>query len=103
EDAQQLGVAHLLRIEDDADHLGVPGLPGAHFAIGRVRRRSAGVSGRGRDDARRLPELPLGAPEAAEAEERELGTLWKRRLEPRAVHEMWRGPPHLLGSPGQRP
>ena len=44
EELDQVLVSHLRRIEDDLDDLGVPGLAGADFFIGRVRFMSSGIS-----------------------------------------------------------
>src|SRR6185295_7864078 len=57
-------------------------------ALGRVRRVAARVTDRGRIDPRHLPENTLGAPETAEAEERQLQPLRVRRRERSAEHEM---------------
>ena len=48
------------------------GAAGADLLVGRVGREAARVADRRREDAGRLPELPLRAPEAAQAEERQL-------------------------------
>src|SRR5262249_10464351 len=79
EDAQQRLVAGGLRVEDDAHHLVVPREPTTHFTVGRVRRESSGIADRRGVDPRRLPELALGAPEAAHAEQRELEAGGGRR------------------------
>src|SRR6185312_12389353 len=88
EHAQELVVRDLLRVEHDAHHLGVTGGAGADFAVGRVRREAALVADRRRVDARLLPELALGAPEAAEAEVGDLEAVGARRRQSRAVDEV---------------
>ncbi len=70
EDLQQLLVGHDGRVEDDADDLGMTGTTRAHLAVCRIRRLAAGVPGGRRPHAGRLPEQLLGAPEAAQAEDR---------------------------------
>ncbi len=62
------------------------GPAGAHLLVGRVRRVAAGVADRRRVDAGRLPEHPLGAPEAAHADDRGLEAVGERRAERRAEH-----------------
>src|SRR5947209_1944358 len=64
EDLQQLPVADHLRIEHDEHDLVVPGHARADLAVRRVRCMTAGVPDRGAVDAAKLPEFPLGAPEA---------------------------------------
>ena len=59
-------------VEDDPDDLGVAGPARADLVVGRVRGEAARVADGGRDDARRLPEGLLGAPEAAESEDGDL-------------------------------
>ena len=74
------------RVEDDADGLGVAGAAGAHLVVRRVLREPAGVAdGRG-VDALGLPELALGAPEAAQAEDRDLVPGGPRAGHRRAQH-----------------
>src|SRR5258708_29211711 len=72
EDAEQLVEAHLGRFVGDLHHLGGAGAPAADLAIRRCTRGAARVADRGRHHARRLPELALGAPEAAHPEQRGL-------------------------------
>ena len=62
----------------------------------------AGVADRRRVHARQLPELPLGAPEAAHAEHRALQSVGKRRLDAMTVDEVAVGHRHALGPAGQR-
>ena len=70
EQAQQLVVGDLLRAVDHEHDLVVAGAPAADLLVGGVRRVAAGVADRRRVDARRLPEAALGAPEAAQPEDR---------------------------------
>ena len=81
EELQQRLVARDGGVEDHPHDLVVAGAPGADLLVGRVRRVSARVAHRRADDARRLPEHALRAPEAAHAEQRELGPLGEGRLE----------------------
>src|SRR5262249_27844864 len=79
----------------------VAGLSGADLAVRGIRREPARVADRRRVDARRLPELLLRAPEAAEAEEGELLARegWEER---RAQDEVALGDAHPLGAAGER-
>ena len=86
EDPQHLLVARLRRVEDGEHDLDVAGAAGADLLVGRLRHGAARVAGRRRPHARRLPEHPLGAPEAAHAEHRALVAVGERRLEVRAQH-----------------
>src|SRR5204862_1398277 len=102
EEAQDLVVARLLRVEDDEHGLGVARAAGADLLVGRVRREAAGVAdGRG-VDARRLPEDALGAPETAHADHYLLEPFGERRLErrPEDVVPVW--DPHRLVAAGER-
>ena len=80
EHGEQVPVGDLLGVEDDQHGLSVPASAAAHLLIGRVREASCVTDG-GRIDAIDLPELALGAPEAAEAEDRGTQTLGERWLE----------------------
>ena len=82
------------RVVGDEDDLGVAGLAGADLAVVGVRGEATGVAGRRRHDAGRLPEVLLGAPEAAEPEDRGLRPVGPGTLERRAVHEMAVGEGH---------
>ena len=55
----------------------MPGATAADLLVGRVRGGAAGVADGGDPDPGRLPEHPLGAPEAAERE--------YRLLQPRGI------------------
>src|SRR5581483_5643108 len=66
EHLQEAVIADDLGVVDDEYDLGMPGLAAAHLFIGRVRGGAAGIADRRGPHARRLPELALGAPEAAE-------------------------------------
>src|SRR6185436_20932078 len=68
---------------DDAHDLGMARAAGADLFVVRVRRESARVADLSRDHTRGLPELPLGPPETAHAEDRRFGSGGKRRLERR--------------------
>jgi hypothetical protein len=102
EDLQDPVVADALGIEDDQHDLVVARQARAHFLVGRIRRQPGRVADRGREDSGRLPELALGAPEAAETEHRRLEPRWKRRRERMTVHEVLGRHRHALGPAGQR-
>ena len=72
ERAQDLVARHLRGVEHDEHGLGVAGRAAADLLVGRVRRVAAGVADGGRVDAVELPEQPLGAPEAAHADDQRL-------------------------------
>ena len=57
------------------------GLPGADFLVGRVRGVAATVANCGGVDPIRLPEKPLGPPEAAQAENGRFQPGRERRLD----------------------
>ena len=61
------------RIEGDAHHLGVPGPPAAHGLVVRIGRRAARIARLDREHAVELVEHGFEAPEAAAAEDRNLG------------------------------
>ncbi len=102
EHLEQLFVADLLRVEHHEHRLGVVGEAGADLFIRGIPGLAARITDRGRVHARRLPEHALRAPEAAQAELRELHAFGERRLERMAVDEMLRGHAHLARAPGQR-
>src|SRR5215207_1178136 len=83
---EQVPVGDLLGVEDDEHGLGVSRTSAAHLLVGRVRREAPRVADRRRVDAVDLPELTLGPPEAAEAEDRGARTLGKGRLKGRAEY-----------------
>ncbi len=60
--------AGFARVVRHQHHFAVAGQAGTDFVVGRVRREAAGITHRGYPDARLLPEAPLGAPEAAQAD-----------------------------------
>jgi hypothetical protein len=63
---EQPFVADLLGVVDDENDLVMPGMPGAHLLIGRVRRQAARIADGGDPYAvGEAPELALGTPEAA--------------------------------------
>ncbi|MOA06358.1 hypothetical protein D3C78_1259890 [compost metagenome] len=78
--------AGLPRIVDHPHHFGVPGHAGADFLVGRVGREAAGVARGRHPHPRLLPQAPLGAPEAAQAELHFLESFGERRLQRVAVH-----------------
>ena len=79
------------------------GATAAGLLVRRVRREAAGVADGRRVDAVGLPELALGAPEAAEPEHRGLETLRPRPDQRLAVDEVLLGNRHrLIGAAGQR-
>src|SRR5215211_6229675 len=88
EETEQLVVGDLIRAIGDQNRLGVPGPPAADFLVGGVRSEAAGVAHRRGVDAGRLPEVALGAPEAAHPEDDGLHALGEGRLERSAEHEM---------------
>src|SRR5919197_4050512 len=96
EHLQQLVVRALRGVVDDQHGLGVAGAAAADLLVGGVRRVAAGVADGGGDDAGRLPEEALGAPEAAEREDRRARPLGERRLDALAVDGV------ALGNPRQR-
>src|SRR3972149_53384 len=67
EEAQQGAVAHDARVVDDEHHLRVARAAAADLLVRRVRRVPAGIARGRREDALRVPEAPLRAPEAAHA------------------------------------
>jgi hypothetical protein len=68
---EQPRVGNFLRVIDHEHDFVVPGAAGTHFFVGRVRGQATGITDRGDVDAvAELPEFPLGAPEATEAEHR---------------------------------
>ena len=81
EEAQNLGGGDPLGIVDDEDDLGVPRPARAHLLVGRVRGDPARVADSGGEHAGCLPEDPLGAPEAAHADDEALEAVGKRRDE----------------------
>src|SRR5262249_26482717 len=90
EDAEQLVVAGLRRMEDGEDGLGVTRAAAAGLLVRRIWRVAARVADRGRVDPGRLPEEPFGAPEAAHAEDGLLGADRERRLNRGAEDEVRR-------------
>ncbi len=68
EELQEGVVGGLGGVVDDADRFGVAGEAAAHLFVGGVRSVASLVADQGRPDALGLPELALGAPEAAQAE-----------------------------------
>src|SRR5471032_618412 len=88
EGLEQRLVGGLRRVEPHLHHLVVAGVARADFLVGRVGRETASIADGGRVDARRLPELALSPPEAAQPEHRLLEAGWKRRLNAIVVHEM---------------
>src|SRR5260370_7644683 len=78
------------------------GLATADFLVGRVRRVAALVPARGGDHARRLPEDPLGAAEAAKRKLRDLAAGRIRRPQRRIEHRVPRGHPHRRSPARQR-
>src|SRR5215217_60656 len=86
EHREQVPEGDLLGVEDDEHGLGMPGTAAANLLVGRVRREAPRVADRRRVDAVDLPELTLGPPEAAEAEDRGARTLGKGRLKGRAEY-----------------
>ena len=68
EHLEQLVVAHALRVVDDEHRLVVAGPAGADLFVSGIRREPAGIADGGDMNAGDLPELALGAPEAAEPE-----------------------------------
>jgi hypothetical protein len=75
--SQQVSVGDLVGVEDDQHDFRVSGSAAARLPIGRVWCEASCVTYDGRIDAIDLPELALGPPEAAEAEDRGTQTLGK--------------------------
>src|SRR5262249_7287373 len=98
---QQCFVTRNLRIIDDEYGFGVAAEATAHFFVGRVRCRAAGIADRGHPDTRHLPEHPLRAPEAAEPEDRLLQNVRIRPDKRMIVDEMPLRYRHWLAPPGQ--
>ena len=55
----------LCRIEHDEHHLGVIGVATTNLSVGGMLQRAAGVTGRGGENARLLPEFAFDTPETA--------------------------------------
>ncbi|MOA37617.1 hypothetical protein D3C78_1592260 [compost metagenome] len=89
EHLQQFFITDFCRLVDHQHHFGVAGQARADFFIRRVRRKAAGVTHRRTDHAFALPELALRAPEAAEAEDREIHVHGKRAQQGRVVDEVF--------------
>ncbi len=88
EDLEHLLVARPGRVEDGEDDLRVAGPAGADLLVRRVRREAARIAGCRRVHARRLPEHPLGAPEAAHADDDGPEALGERRRQRSAEDEV---------------
>src|SRR4051794_16428411 len=71
EELEDVPVGDALRVEDDLDRLGVPGM----VAVGRVVVLATGVSHPGGDDSLAVAEQVLDTPEAASGEDRGLGVF----------------------------
>ena len=101
---QQLLVAHFVRVVDDEDDLGVPGLPGAGLVIGRVRRVATRIAdGRGiHAPAWVLPKFTLRPPKAAHRKLRELHAFREGCHDVVAVGKVRTGHHHRLRATGQR-
>src|SRR5258706_4744412 len=85
EDLEELLVRALRRVVGDEDGLGVAGSAAADLAVVRVRRLATDIADGGADHAGRLPEVLLGAPEAAHREDRRSGAVGPGRGEGRTV------------------
>ena len=90
EHLQQLVVADLGGIEHHEHDFGVARAAAAHLFVRGVGRVATGVADSGRVDARQLPELALGPPEASEPEDGLLEPLGEGRLEWIEVDEVLR-------------
>ncbi len=103
EGLQQARVGQHRGVEHHLDGLGVAGTGGAHLLVRGVRRVPALVAdGRGVDPGQ-LPEHPLGAPEAAQRDVRDLEPLRPRALERGAEDGVGGRDGERTGrSPGQR-
>src|SRR5262245_53642261 len=89
EGLEELIVGDLLRVIDHLHDLVVAGAAGADLLVGRIGRQAAGIAHGGRVNAlAQLPELALGAPEAAHAEDRGLEAVRVRPLERRMQNKM---------------
>src|SRR5207247_2729971 len=98
ENPKHLVVGDLLRVEHHEHDFSVPGGTAAHLAIDGIGSVPSGIADGGRIDAGKLPELPFGAPETAEPEERELQSLRKRRRKRMAAQVMRRRQRHAFAA-----
>jgi len=88
-------------VEYDQYNFVVAGHTGADLFVCGVRGHAAGVAGGGGDDAGRLPEAALGAPEAAHAENGLLQMCGKGGLQGFAAKMMAVGYWHGSAAAGQ--
>jgi len=89
EGLEQPLVRDLARIVDHEHHLVVAGAAAAHLLVGRIWRAARRIADRGDMDAvPKLPELSLGAPEAAQTEHRGLEAIRIRTLERTPIDEV---------------
>ncbi len=92
EQGQQLAEGDFRGVVDHLDHFRVAGHAGADFLIGRIGGSAAGIADGGDVNAiSRLPELALGAPETAHAEDHALHALGVGRGQRAAIDEMGLG------------
>src|ERR1700720_4747138 len=78
------------------------GRPRADFLVGGVRGKAARIpGGRHMDTVAELPELALGAPETAHAEQRGRDAPWERRLQSVPGYEMGSGGQNRVRPSGQ--
>ena len=101
EQFEQRLVAGQRRVVDDEHRLGVAGAAAAHLLIARVRGRAAGIADGGHPHPGSLPEHALGAPEAAEPENRLLEPCRIGPGERVAVDKVPVGRLDRLGAAGQ--
>src|SRR5208282_5915294 len=101
EQFQERLIAGDFRVVNDEHGLGVPGASAADLLIGRVGGGTAGVADGGDPDPQRLPEYPLGPPEAAKPEHRLFQALGIGPDQGVAVDEMPVRYGHRFGSSRQ--
>src|SRR5438105_8681698 len=100
---QALLVGDLLRIKHDQHHFGMTGAARTNLFIGRIGCMSAGIADGGRIDAvAEIPDVPLCAPETAEAKHCPLEASRTGRLQLAAVDEMRGGGRYRADTAWQR-
>ena len=101
EDAQELVIANQLRVKHHPHDLRVAGVASADLMVGGIGRGAARVADGGGDDAGEMEEVLLGAPEAAHAEDRDLGARG-REVQWGSEDVVRAGERHRGGAPGER-
>ena len=103
EGGQQRLITHDRRIEDHQHHFGVPSAATADLVVGGVRREAPGVANCSCVHARQRPELALGTPETAHAEDGLLEPIREGWRDLGSEHEMRRPDRHRLVPTRERP